>query len=139
MVGKTYIVTAEKSIDFIEAGRIIAEQFGVPLRVNRVLAWLMVFATTVEEKLLTLVSKMPIVTKKNIQMTIQNRIYDISKGHAEIGYKSEGPMKKGIRTVVRWYRDKGYDISEKSRNSIVLFSTKLREYASSICNSNGIR
>lgn len=40
-------------------------------------------------------------------MTIQDRVYDISKAKSEIGYKPEMTMEKGIRTVIRWYKDKG--------------------------------
>lgn len=107
IVGETYIVTAEDSIDFIEAGRIIAEELGVKLSVIKVPAWFMVFAATVEERLLTMLGKTPIVTKRNIQMTIQDRVYDISKARKEIGYNPEMTMERGIRTIIRWYKEKG--------------------------------
>lgn len=107
VIGETYIITSEDSIDFIESGRIIAEELGVKLRVIKAPAWFMVFAATVEERLFTLVGKTPIVTKRNIQMTIHDRVYDISKAKSEIGYKPEMTMEKGIRTVIRWYKEKG--------------------------------
>lgn len=62
VIGETYIATSNESIDFIESGRIIAEELGVKLRVIKVPAWFMVFAAIVEERLFTLVGKTPIVT-----------------------------------------------------------------------------
>lgn len=107
VIGETYIITSEDSMDFIESGKIIAEELGVKLRVIKVPACFMVFAATVEERLFTMLGRTPIVTKRNIQMTIQDRIYDISKAKKEIGYKPEMTMKQGIRTVIRWYKEKG--------------------------------
>lgn len=107
LIGETYIATSNESIDFIESGRIIAEELDVKLNVIKVPAWFMIFAATIEEKLLTLMGKKPIVTKKNIQMTVQDRVYDISKIKSETGYEPEMSMEQGIRIVIRWYRQKG--------------------------------
>lgn len=107
VIGETYIITSEESIDFIRVGKIIADELGVKLRVIRVPAWIMVPAASVEEKLFTLMRKKPVVTKRNIQMTIQDRIYDISKAKKDIGFCPKVSMENGIRTVIRWYKDKG--------------------------------
>lgn len=107
VIGETYIVTSEQSIDFIESGKVIADELGVKLRVIKVPAWFMIFAASVEEKLFTAIGKKPIVTKRNIQMTVQDRVYDISKAKNEIGYQPEMSMEQGIRTVIRWYKEKG--------------------------------
>lgn len=107
VIGETYIITSDNSISFIESGKIIAEELGVKLRIIKVPAWFMVFASTIEEKVFTMFGKTPIVTKRNIMMTIQDRIYDISKAKHEIGYKPEMSMEQGIRTVIRWYKIKG--------------------------------
>ena len=40
-------------------------------------------------------------------MTIQDRVYDITKAEKEIGYSPEINMETGIRTVIRWYKKKG--------------------------------
>lgn len=107
VIGETYIATSNESIDFIESGKIIAEELGVKLRVIKVPAWFMIFATTIEEQVFTLLGKKPIVTKRNIQMTVQDRIYDISKIKTETGYNPEVSMEQGIRTVIKWYKGKG--------------------------------
>lgn len=107
VIGETYIITSASSIDFIESGKVIAEELGVKLRVIKVPAWLMIFAASVEESVFTFFKKKPIVTKRNIQMTIQDRIYDISKAKREIGYEPQVSMEQGIRTVIRWYKEQG--------------------------------
>lgn len=107
IIGETYIATANESIDFIELGRIIAEELGVKLRVIKVPAWFMIGAASIEEKLFALLGKKPIVTKRNIQMTVQDRVYDISKIKRDTGYNPEISMEQGIRTVIKWYKEKG--------------------------------
>lgn len=106
-VGETYIVTADKSIDFIEAGKIIAEELGVKLRVIKVPVWFMRISSSIEEKILTFWGRKPIVTRQNIEMTLQDRVYDISKAKNDFGYTPEVSMEQGIRAVVRWYKEKG--------------------------------
>lgn len=107
VIGETYIITSSESIDFIDAGRIIANTLGKKLYVLKLPAWFMIFAASVEEKFFTLIGKKPIVTRRNIEMTIHDRIYDISKARNEIGFEPEVSMELGIRTVIQWYMDKG--------------------------------
>ena len=107
LIGETYIVSSRESIDFIDSGKIIAEELGVKFRVIRVPAWLMIFASMVEERVFNMIGRKPIVTKRNIQMTIHDRVYDISKAMREIGYNPQISMEQGIRTVIRWYIEQG--------------------------------
>lgn len=67
----------------------------------------MIGAASIEEKLFALLGKKPIVTKRNIQMTVQDRVYDISKIKRDTGYNPEISMEQGIRTVIKWYKEKG--------------------------------
>lgn len=106
-IGETYIVSSKESIGFIESGKIMAEELGVKFRIIKLPSWLMVTAAAIEERLFTMFGKTPIVTKRNIQMTMQDRVYDISKAEKEIGYSPEVTMENGIRTVIRWYKQKG--------------------------------
>lgn len=107
VIGETYIVTSNTSIDFIESGRIIADELGVKLRVIKVPSWFMRIASSVEERFFTIVGKNPIVTRRNIEMTLQDRIYDISKAKKDFGYEPKVSMTEGIRIVIRWYKKIG--------------------------------
>lgn len=106
-IGETYIVTSEKSIDFIEVGKVIADELGVSFKMIKMPAWIMLIAACVEEKIFWAINKKPIVTKRNIEMTIQDRVYDISKAKLEIGFEPHVQMQEGIRTVIKWYKKKG--------------------------------
>ena len=68
---------------------------------------IMLIAARLHEKLFIKFNKRPIVTEKNIEATINDRVYDISKAKREIGYKPEVSMEKGIKTVVNWYKRQG--------------------------------
>lgn len=106
VLGETYILTSDKSISFEESGRLIAEILEKKLTVIPVSASLMVIAATIEENLFNLLGIRPIVTRKNIEATITDRIYDISKAKKEIGFDPKVSMEQGIRMTVRWYKDK---------------------------------
>lgn len=106
-IGETYIITSEKSIDFIKSGQVIADELGVDFKVIKVPAWFMICAATVEERIFLLLGKKPIVTKRNILMTIQDRIYDISKAKDQIGYQPMVTMEDGIKKVIDWYKEEG--------------------------------
>lgn len=40
-------------------------------------------------------------------MTLQDRVYDVSKVKREVGFTPEVSMEEGIRKVIRWYKKKG--------------------------------
>lgn len=106
-LGETYIITSEKSIDFIESGQIIADALNTKLRVIKLPAWLMRCASSIEEKTFIAVGKTPIVTRLNIEMTLQDRIYDISKARNEIGFVPSVSMQEGIKESIAWYVQTG--------------------------------
>lgn len=107
VIGETYIISSSKSIDFVDAGKIIADTLGKKIYVFRLPAWFMIFAAAIEERLFIFLGKKPIVTRRNIEMTIQDRVYDISKAKTEIGFEPQISMKCGIKKVVEWYISKG--------------------------------
>lgn len=107
IIGETYILTSDESIDFVQSGKVIADVLNKKITVIPVPAGLMIYTAALEERFFNYIRKPPIVTRKNIEATITDRVYDISKAKNEIGYEPEMPMRKGIQQVVRWY------ISEK--------------------------
>lgn len=107
VIGETYIISSEQSIDFVQSGKIIAEVLGKKIKLIRIPTKLMILAASIEEKILTTLHLKPIVTKRNIEMIIHDRIYDISKAKDEIGYEPQVSMEEGIRIVVNWYLEKG--------------------------------
>ncbi|MBT0946273.1 NAD-dependent epimerase/dehydratase family protein [Streptococcus lutetiensis] len=106
-IGETYIVSSDKSIDFIESGKIIADELGIQLRVVKISPYIMLMASSILERIFTILGRKPVVTRRNIQMTLQDRVYDVSKVKREIGFTPEVSMEEGIRKVIRWYKKKG--------------------------------
>lgn len=106
-LGETYIISSEKSISFRDVGKTIEKELGKKILVIRVNGKIMLIAARLHEKLFIKFNKRPIVTEKNIEATINDRVYDISKAKREIGYKPEVSMEKGIKTVVNWYKRQG--------------------------------
>lgn len=106
-IGETYIVSSDKSIDFIESGKIIADELGIQLRVVKISPYIMLMASSILERIFTILGRKPVVTRKNIQMTLQDRVYDVSKVKREVGFTPEVSMEEGIRKVIRWYKKKG--------------------------------
>ena len=102
-IGETYILSSADSIGFTEAGKVIADTLAKKIRIIPIPAGLMVFAATVEEKALLRLGKKPIVTRKNIEATVTDRVYDISKARAEIGYSPMIDHNEGIQKVIKWY------------------------------------
>lgn len=106
-IGETYIVSSDKSIDFIESGKIIADELGIQLRVVKISPYIMLMASSILERIFTILGRKPVVTRRNIQMTLQDRVYDVSKVKREVGFTPEVSMEEGIRKVIRWYKKKG--------------------------------
>lgn len=106
-IGETYIVSSDKSIDFIESGKIIADELGIQLRVVKISPYIMLMASSILERIFTVLGRKPVVTRRNIQMTLQDRVYDVSKVKREVGFTPEVSMEEGIRKVIRWYKKKG--------------------------------
>lgn len=106
IIGETYIITSDASIDFIKVGNVIAEVLDKRIRIIKVPSRFMIFAANILERLFIFAHKKPIVTKRNIEMTIQDRVYDISKARKEIGYEPQVTMEEGIAEVVKWYVEK---------------------------------
>ena len=46
-IGETYIVSSDKSIDFIESGKIIADELGIQLRVVKISPYIMLMASSI--------------------------------------------------------------------------------------------
>lgn len=106
-IGETYVLTSAESIGFTEAGKVIAKVLGKKVRIIPIPAGLMILAATVEEKIFLKLGKKPIATRKNIEATVTDRVYDISKARGEIGYNPSVSMIQGIKRTVSWYKREG--------------------------------
>jgi dihydroflavonol-4-reductase len=105
--GETYILTSNESIAFMDSGKLIAKIIGKRIAIIPIPATVMVALAAVGEKLFLAINKKPIVTKLNIESTISNRVYDISKAKNELHYNPEVSLNEGITRTVKWYIKEG--------------------------------
>ncbi len=105
VLGQTYIVSSDGSIEFLEAERIIANILKKKARVIYIPTCIMSFFAGLIEKASVLMGKNPVITKSNIKSIASDRVYDISKAKSEISFQPSISMKKGIELVVRWYTE----------------------------------
>lgn len=104
VVGETYILSSKESIGYIETANIIAECIGKKLKVICIPERIMILLAFLYERLMILLKHRPIVTKRNIEMTINDRVYNISKAEEELGYVNNVSMKDGIKRTIEWYK-----------------------------------
>lgn len=104
VVGETYNLTSDGSIDFAESGKLIAQTIGKKIITIPVPAGILIGAAAVEEKVFNVIKKKPLVTKQNIEATITDRVYDISKAKEQLDYLPEVSMEQGIIKTVQWYK-----------------------------------
>jgi len=104
VIGEKYILASDDSMDFVKSGRIIASVIGRNIIIVPVPANLMILLASIEEKIFCALNRKPIVTKRNIEATVTDRVYDISKAKNELGFTPEISMEQGIKKTVSWYR-----------------------------------
>lgn len=101
--GSTYIMTSNESISLMDTGNLIADLLGKKITVIPVPAALMVRSAAMEETLFLAFKKKPVVTKKNIEAILSNRVYDIGKARDELHFSPQVSLREGIRRTVEWY------------------------------------
>ena len=50
----------------------------------------------------------PVVTSRNIESTVTERVFSISKATDELGYVPKVDLECGIEETITWYKDNGY-------------------------------
>lgn len=106
-LGETYIITSHNSIAMEDTAKVIAESLGVKLHLVPIAKTFMVFSANIIERIFDLIGRKPPVTKKNIEATVADRIYDIRKAKVDLNYIPQVEMKDGIRKVINWYKETG--------------------------------
>lgn len=106
--GETYLITSSKSFELDEMRRLIIKSLGVdrpylyiPYNVAKTAAYCL-------EMIAKLLKFTPIVTSKNIESTVTDRVFSISKATDELGYVPKVDLWYGIKETIKWYKDKHY-------------------------------
>lgn len=106
-LGEIYILTSDDSIEFSRVGQIISRKIGRKIHTIPMPTALMVSCAGFVEWVMTKLHKRPIVTKRNIEATVNDRVYSIDKAQSELGYSPKVKMADGIERVIGWYIEKG--------------------------------
>lgn len=106
-LGEIYIVTSDGSISFEDSAKIISEAIGTSIHLIPIPSKLMILIASILENIFNLFEKKPFVTRKNVEATVADRVYDISKAKNDLKYEPQIAMEDGIKRVVEWYIKKG--------------------------------
>jgi farnesol dehydrogenase len=106
--GETYLVTSSKSFELDNIHRLIAKY----LEVNKPYPYIPYTVAKIGAYLAEIVAKMfrltPVVTCKNIESTVTDRVFSISKAEGELGYFPQADLEHGIKETITWFKSNGY-------------------------------
>jgi dihydroflavonol-4-reductase len=106
--GEIYLITNAQSERFDNIIKIIKEALGVSGLSIPVPEWAALFAASVIEWMSKILGKSPLVTRKNIESTIADRVFSIEKAKRELGFEPIIDPEKGLRDTVLWYMKNGW-------------------------------
>ena len=105
--GETYLVTSSQSYELDNIRELIAKYLEVhkpypyvPYTIAITAAYFLEFAARTFKST-------PIVTVKNIQSTVTDRVFNISKARRQLEYVPRADLCKGIQETVSWYQQAG--------------------------------
>lgn len=102
--GETYLLCGEDSVELAEMRRLVLRALGVRWRpYPYVPAWAMRLAASAVEAAAARTGTTPVVTRRNIENTIYDRRFDISKARRELGYAPQVSPAEGIAETVDWF------------------------------------
>jgi nucleoside-diphosphate-sugar epimerase len=107
-VGEIYLITNAQSEPFDNIIKIIKEALGVSSMSIPVPEWAALNVASIIEYVCNFFGKKPIVTRKNIESTIADRIFSIEKAKKELGFEPLIDPEKGLRETVLWYMKNGW-------------------------------
>lgn len=106
--GETYLLCGAESVALAHMRRLILAALGGPARpFPYVPAWAMRLGASAVEAWATRTGGTPIVTRQNIENTVFDRSFCISKARHELGYAPSVTPAQGIEETVRWFVQTG--------------------------------
>jgi nucleoside-diphosphate-sugar epimerase len=106
--GGTYLITSSQSFELDEIRGLIAKHLGVDKPYMYVSYHVAKIGAYWLEMLAKLFKFTPVVTSRNIESTVTERVFSISKATDELGYVPKVDLEYGIEETITWYKDNGY-------------------------------
>jgi len=107
-MGQVYLITNEQSEPFDNILSYIQTALGVKRPPLYIPEWAALAGAAVLESIFKLAGRPPPITRKNIESTLADRVFSISKAQRELGFRTSIDPQAGIAETVRWYRQQGW-------------------------------
>jgi dihydroflavonol-4-reductase len=107
-IGEIYLLTNRESLPFDEIRKILMRALGISRPALYVPEWAALAVASGVEKLYGFIGKAPIVSRKNIESTLADRVFSIQKAEDELGFYPRVDPVHGLTETVRWYRKQGW-------------------------------
>lgn len=106
--GETYLIASNGSFKLDLIRNLIVEK----LEIKRINTYIPTCMAKIGARGIELLAKTfnftPIVTYKNIDSTVTDRVFSINKVRDQLGYFATVDIDRGIGETIQWYRDNGY-------------------------------
>ena len=106
--GEIYIVSSERSYGLRETALIISKALKKRVRFIFVPRFLAIWGAGALEMLCHVLKKHPPVTKRNIQSTVTDRVFNVEKAKKELGFKQKVSLEKGLTETVKYFLEQKY-------------------------------
>jgi nucleoside-diphosphate-sugar epimerase len=105
--GETYLVTSENSFELDTIRELVLEALGINRLHPYVPTALAKAGAIGMESLARVFGFAPVVTYRNIESTVADRVFSISKAKKELGYSPKKDLREGIKETVAWFQEQG--------------------------------
>jgi dihydroflavonol-4-reductase len=106
--GEIYLLTNPRSEPFDKIRKIIQRELNIKRVPIYVPEWAALTLAAVAEKIYPLMGKTPPVSKKNIESTLVDRVFSITKAQTELGFDPKIDPQTGLKETIEWYRQNGW-------------------------------
>ncbi|MFH2064836.1 MAG: NAD-dependent epimerase/dehydratase family protein [Pseudomonadota bacterium] len=106
--GEIYLITNPESIPFDRIRTIIEKGLGISRIPIYIPEWIALALAAGCEIFFSRIGKTPPVSRKNIESTLADRVFSITKAQRELGFQPSIDPAKGLRETVIWYKHNGW-------------------------------
>jgi dihydroflavonol-4-reductase len=106
--GEAYLITNAQSEPFDRVVKIIKDAEGIPDISLYVPEWAALSAASMIECMSVFFGRTPIITRKNIESTIADRVFSIDKARKDLGFEPRIDPEEGLKETVQWYLKNGW-------------------------------
>ena len=107
-LGEIYIISSETSYSLRKTAMIISKAMNKKIHFIFVPRFLAVLGAGMLEQMCHIVKKHPPVTKRNIQSTVTDRVFNVEKAKKELNFKQSVSLEQGLTKTVKYFLEQNY-------------------------------